>query len=93
MAEAMIRARIDPDKKIVWGYSPITIAAKNGHSECISALISGGVDVNKVDYQKNTAVVHAVKEGHVDCLRLLLKAGAHTDVHDSAAHPPMKVLS
>jgi ankyrin repeat protein len=53
--------------------SPLAMAAKNGHSECLKLLLAApGIDVNLADQYGDTPLCMAALYNQVDCLRLLL---------------------
>jgi len=64
----------DPIENTIKG-NPLVVAAVNGYTECVSALLDHGVDINaKLD--KCTALWHAAFKGHVRVVNLLLDHGA-----------------
>ena len=66
-------------------------ASKQGHVDCVRALIKSGGDVNKGDVNRyrtrraggKTALMHAAGNGHHQCVEVLLEAGADVNVVDS----------
>ena len=59
------------------GYSPLHIAAKNGHLGAVTALVdSSAVDINKL-CNKVTALYRAAEDGHYTVVEFLLNKGAN----------------
>lgn len=56
--------------------TPVIIATRNGHSECLAAIIAAGGDVDKPDAMAETPAALSCKLGHAACLRVLIEAGA-----------------
>ena len=55
--------------------TPLLVACKTGHSECLKLLLgdtSNKPYVNSVDNAGETGVMLASKNGHIECLKLLL---------------------
>ncbi|XP_060182092.1 protein VAPYRIN-LIKE-like [Lycium barbarum] len=50
-------------------------AAKNGNSNCLSALIEAGSDVNRRDLDGDSAMSLAVKSGNLDSVQVLIESG------------------
>ncbi|OAB82234.1 hypothetical protein WSTR_01690 [Wolbachia endosymbiont of Laodelphax striatellus] len=60
----------------------LIIAARNGYTKTVNALIQAGANVNVVDQCKRTPLHHAALNGRVDTVEVLLKAGAKVDSVD-----------
>ena len=69
----------DPD---AYGNTAVSLAACNGHSQCLKVLHDCGVDVNAVDVAGLTAVHRAAIEGHIGCLERLREWGADLTTPD-----------
>ncbi len=82
------KATADYTKKIgldsgLVGYSPLFIAAYQGHSEIVSGLLDSGADIDVRDPKEgSTPLMAAISKGHAVIARILLEKGA--DVHASA---------
>lgn len=57
-------------------FTPIAMAASNGSTEIIKALIDKGANINYICGMGMTSLHHAVKHGKVNAARLLLEKGA-----------------
>ena len=55
------------------------IAAKFGHVEAVTCLVSFGISVNISSDRGTTPLMQAAHQGHQDCCRLLLNSGANVD--------------
>lgn len=62
------------------GISALTFAARNGHFECVSLLVSKGAEINKTDSEGFNAILMAATGGHADILKFLLSQ-KDADVH------------
>jgi uncharacterized protein len=74
----------DIDRKNAKGYSPLMLAAYNGHLEATRYLISIGADIDSTDNSGNSILMGVAFKGHKEILQLLLlhKANAR---HRNAA--------
>ncbi|XP_037571923.2 ankyrin repeat and SOCS box protein 9 [Dermacentor silvarum] len=61
------------------GWTPIHLAAANGHAEVVRYLAVEGADVAALDPTSYTAMHLAAMNGHNACLEVLLKVGADVD--------------
>lgn len=61
------------------GWTPIHLAAANGHTEVVRFLAMEGADVAALDPTSYTAMHLAAMNGHNGCLEVLLKMGADVD--------------
>lgn len=68
--------------------TPIKIAVENDHASCVSALIAGGININK----NNEMLLHlAAERGNVKCIKILLNAGADINLLNDAGMTPLGV--
>ncbi|RDW81612.1 uncharacterized protein DSM5745_05169 [Aspergillus mulundensis] len=58
--------------------SPLLLAARNGNTKAVSAMLAKGTDPNTKDESEATALTLAVYHNHPDLVRVLLAAGAKT---------------
>ena len=62
----------------MYGWTPLTEAAGEGHVEVVRLLLSAGADMEKFSTYGDTPLIYAARGGHVEVERLLLSAGADT---------------
>jgi ankyrin repeat protein len=53
------------------GWTPLYIAAKEGHQKCVAMLIKAKADVNHTTISGYTPLMIAKRKGHVECARIL----------------------
>lgn len=63
--------RGDLDKCDIWGSTPLHLAAANGHLNCVSFLVSFGMNVWCLDNDSHSALEVAAARGHMNCVRYL----------------------
>jgi ankyrin repeat protein len=71
------------NKKGSFDETPLHIAAKNEHVQCLQFLLENGANINSLNCFRVTALHAAAHHGHLNCLRLLLEHGA--DLNSRAA--------
>jgi uncharacterized protein len=60
------------------GFTPLLLAAREGHTESVRALLESGADVNQVsEGDRSSPLLVATINGHFDLARLLLDRGAN----------------
>ncbi len=72
----------NPDVEDRNGNTPLTLAAAQGFTDGVSALITGKADVNRRNRSGETPLIKAVQVLNVPTVRLLLAAGAKPDLAD-----------
>lgn len=70
------------------GWTPLTLAVRDGYEEIIRLLIAAGADVNAGD-KKYTPLTLAVKKRHKEIIKLLIVAGADVNKEDYRGHTPL----
>ena len=58
------------------GNTPLMVASKHGHEECVLVLLDFGADVDASELFGGTALMMAAAGGHMDIAQLLFSAGA-----------------
>lgn len=67
----------------LWGTTPLTIAARFGHSEIVKLLLKAHASVNIKSKDDNTALILAARFGHTKTVQILLCFGADTTLKDA----------
>lgn len=62
----------DIDTRNTDGYTPVHIASREGHHNCLSLLIAAGADINIPINSGETPVYIASSEGHDKCVSVLI---------------------
>ncbi|KAJ4226312.1 hypothetical protein NW759_004898 [Fusarium solani] len=71
---------IDVDIRDCRGKTPISLAARNGHTAIVKMLLDHGANPNLKDFDRATPLWHAAKEGHTTTMALLTKYGVDVNV-------------
>mmetsp|Transcript_21104 Transcript_21104/g.41010 ORF Transcript_21104/g.41010 Transcript_21104/m.41010 type:complete len:607 (+) Transcript_21104:222-2042(+) len=76
------------------GQTPMMVAARHGHAECVEWMLALMCDVDTVDAVGATALMHAVSScgvssGNLEVIRLLISAGADPHVADKNKCTPL----
>ena len=75
-----------------YGWTPLMLAAANGHNQVmrmVRELIRAGADVNGQDKYKQTALHKASWKGHYGVVKTLAEAGANLNVQDEDGMTPL----
>ena len=75
-----------------YGWTPLMLAAANGHNQVmhmVRELIRAGADVNGQDKYKQTALHKASWKGHYGVVKTLAEAGANLNVQDVLGRTPL----
>ncbi len=84
------------------GFTPLLLAAKNGHAETLAGLLDSGANANDRTVTGTSALMFAAASGNVDAVRVLLdheadihareSTGSQTALMFAAAHDRAAVL-
>ena len=86
--------RCDVRDVVVYGASTLIRASDRGYLEIVQALLGReGTDVNKGDYDDNTALHLAARDGHIEVARALLQAGANARKSNNRGKTPLHYAS
>jgi len=71
----------DPNTPLGWpGWTPLMIAAAEGHQEAVSILLKAGANANARNNLGRTALMFASTYGYVEIAQILLEHGAQPNV-------------
>lgn len=77
LEQALGRGSIDINDIVnVNGETPFHCAARNGHSDVVTRLLSAGADIEQQDYRGETALMEACLFRRLTCVEVLLNGGA-----------------
>jgi ankyrin repeat protein len=72
------------------GLTPLLLAARDGHTEAVLALLKGGASINQVSAGDGTsAMLIAMINGHFDLAMLLFERGADPNLTSEAGATPL----
>ena len=72
-----------------YGWTPLMVAAVNGHDQIVRELIRAGADVNRKGNYNRTALYCASSCGHSSVIKTLTEAGANLNVQDWLGVTPL----
>ncbi len=72
-------------------YTPLHVAARDGHADCIKILIMRGASLKETDAWGQNALHIAAFKGHADCVQILVNSGAPVDTQDTAGRTPLNL--
>lgn len=92
MAERLLKAGANPNKKDTIGWAPLHHAIKVDVANCdmISLLARYKADLNVTDDHHRTPLHRAAMYGHADAVKLLLHLGADPNLKDDSSRTPFQ---
>ena len=87
--QALIENGYDINEKGAFGWTPIMIAAANGHTEIVKYLLEHGADPDIANLHKRTPLTFAARYGNIQIADLLLDYGANIDCKCSNGCTPL----
>lgn len=72
-------------------YTPLMLAALNGHEDVAKFLIDKGADVNALSLNQHTPLTFAAIYGHMNICKLLVDKGADINAKDRNGSTPLTV--
>ena len=78
----LIAAGANVNQQDIDGWTPLHLAAYNGHQAVVQALIAAGADVNQQDNDGRTPLHRAACYGHQEVVQALIAAGANVNQQD-----------
>jgi hypothetical protein len=88
-AALFLEARVNPEIHDERGWTPLMLAAFNGHNEVISTLIKHHANVHASDLLGNTALHWAVDAGQTSSAKLLIENYAVVDACNNSGLTPL----
>jgi len=89
----LIRQWSDVEDATKSGCNGLHFAAKSGHVDILSILVSGGARLNTADRGGHTAIYVASCFGQTDCVRFLASKGASLEIPDNAGYRPLSIAA
>jgi|HubBroStandDraft_1064217.scaffolds.fasta_scaffold216293_2 hypothetical protein len=87
--KTLIQRGASPDALAVDGWTPLTMAAREGRLEAVDVPLRSGAEIDKPEGGGNTALFWAVFDGHRDVVELLLPKGANPNKKASGGETPL----
>jgi uncharacterized protein len=83
MAELLLEAKANSEAETrVGGVTPLILAARNGSSAMVNALLKGGADPSKATATGATPLISAATSGDVDAVKALIDGGADLNARE-----------
>lgn len=93
LLEEFIRAGIPVDHATTKGYTPLILAAYNGHLETVEWLIEQGANPCTQDNKGNTALMGAIFKGEFLIAKRLIQTNCKPDQKNHAGQTPLMFAS
>jgi ankyrin repeat protein len=75
------------------GFTPVSVAARDGRVDAIKALVTFGADVNAPNSACHPPVFSAAMVGHADVIKVLFDLGADLNAIGKVGFPPVIVAA
>lgn len=92
--DALLLQDADPNKKNIWGVTPLIWAAYNGHTAVVQTLLKH--KKTEKDIRSNngcTALIDAAKKGHIEIVEHLVAQGANVDIQDKEGETALMIAA
>ena len=90
----LTRTTCKPDVQDFYGNTPLHVASRKGHIECVKLIVEARVDLNITNKNKQTAIFMASKNGHSDIVEYLLThAKCNPNIKDSNENTLLHIAS
>jgi len=83
VCDLLLQWKANVNAKDGWGYTPLHIAAKDGHKLVVQNLLSHGARLNTPDDMKRTPLHLAAQAGRLAICKILVRAGANVRLYDN----------
>jgi hypothetical protein len=90
---ALVEAGADKEAADADGFTPLYVAACEGHVAVVTALVEAGADKEAADADGCTPLHVAACEGHVAVVKTLVEAGADKEAADADGCTPLHVAA
>jgi ankyrin repeat protein len=78
--ERLLSEGADPNVRGNDGWTPLSVAARDGHSDLVRILLDAGADINRPEGGGNTPLFWAAHSGNLEIVLQLLKRGARSNL-------------
>ena len=85
----LLAAGADVDAADASGFTPLHVAAAQGHADAVKALLAAGADIEAVTDKGHTPLHAAAWVGQVDVVAALLAAGAYPEAETEGGVTPL----
>ena len=92
IARLLLAAKAHVDRTNHHGYTPLIVAAMQGHAAIVDVLVEAGAWLDhtmKVEEGKATAILAASQQGHTPCVRRLIASRASTNLPNANGDVPL----